>query len=146
VNGAPVHAPPTGGTVALAGHRREVISGGCIPIPATEDGPSPAVHYTLVAVEKLTGWAAMTIYPTRYRDPKRQRWVNAWSETRVTAEFRRAEIEQRFAPKELEVAIERFELNSGKADIVRFLNEHADAIKSQKAIVGSVPSPWPARS
>ena len=42
------------------------------------------------------------------------------------AEFRRAEIERRFAPKELEVAIERFELNPGKADIVRFLNEHAD--------------------
>jgi hypothetical protein len=68
----------------------------------------------------------MTIYRTRYRDPKRQRWVNAWSETRVTAEFRRAEIERHFAPRRLEVAIERFELNPGKADIVRFLNQHAD--------------------
>jgi hypothetical protein len=45
---------------------------------------------------------------------------------RVTAKFRRAEIERRFAPKELQVAIERFELNPGKSDIVRFLNEHAD--------------------
>ena len=34
----------------------------------------------------------MTIYRTRYRDPK-GRWVSAWSETRVTAEIRRAEIE-----------------------------------------------------
>ena len=68
----------------------------------------------------------MTIYRTRYRDPKRNRWVSSWSETRVTAEFRRAEVERRFAPKELEVAIERFELNPGKADFVRFLNEHAD--------------------
>jgi hypothetical protein len=61
------------------------------------------------------------------RDPKDHRWVSAWSETRVTAEFRRAEIERRFARKNLEVQIERFELNSGKSDIVRFLNEHADA-------------------
>jgi len=69
----------------------------------------------------------MTIYPIRYRDPKEHRWVSAWSETRVTAEFRRADIERRFARKNLEVQIERFELNSGKSDIVRFLNEHADA-------------------
>jgi hypothetical protein len=69
----------------------------------------------------------MTIYRTRYRDPKDHRWVSAWSETRVTAEFRRAEIERRFARKNLEVQIERFELNPGKSDIVRFLNEHADA-------------------
>jgi hypothetical protein len=61
------------------------------------------------------------------RDPKDHRWVSAWSETRVTAEFRRAEIERRFARKNLEVQIERFELNPGKSDIVRFLNEHADA-------------------
>jgi hypothetical protein len=66
----------------------------------------------------------MTIYRTRYRDPKDHRWVSAWSETRVTAEFRRAEIERRFARKNLEVQIERFELNPGKSDIVRFLNEH----------------------
>ena len=52
--------------------------------------------------------------------------MNAWSETRVTAEFRRAEIERRFAQKELKVQIDRFELNPGKSDIVRFLNEHAD--------------------
>ena len=61
------------------------------------------------------------------RDPKDHRWVSAWSETRVTAEFRRAEIERRFARKNLEVQIERFELNPGKSDIVRFLSEHADA-------------------
>jgi hypothetical protein len=53
--------------------------------------------------------------------------VSAWSETRVTAEFRRAEIERRFARKNLEVQIEGFELNPGKSGIVRFLNEHADA-------------------
>jgi hypothetical protein len=69
----------------------------------------------------------MTIYRTRDRDPKDHRWVSAWSETRVTAEFRRAEIERRFARKNLEVQIERFELNPGKSDIVRFLSEHADA-------------------
>jgi hypothetical protein len=68
----------------------------------------------------------MTIYRTRYRDPAARRWVSAWSETRVTAEFRRAEVERRFARKNLEVQIERFELNPGKSDIVRFLNEHAD--------------------
>ena len=68
----------------------------------------------------------MTIYRTRYRDRKRRRWVNAWSETRVTAEFRRAEMERHFALRRLEVAIERFELNSGKADIVRFLNQARD--------------------
>ena len=71
---------------------------------------------------------AMTIYRTRYRDPKAHRWVSAWSETRVTAEFRRAEIDRRFAGRklEIEIAIERFELNPGKSDIVRFLNAHAD--------------------
>src|SRR5215470_3225295 len=35
---------------------------------------------------------AMTIYRTRYRDPKERRWL--WEETRVTAEFWRAEIER----------------------------------------------------
>jgi hypothetical protein len=68
----------------------------------------------------------MTIYRTRYREPRDRRWLSAWSETRVTAEFRRSEIERRFAPKKLEIAIDRFELNPGKSDIVRFLNEHAD--------------------
>jgi len=68
----------------------------------------------------------MTIYRTRYRDPKERRWVSEWAETRVTAEFHRAEIERRFAPKKLEIAIDRFELNPGKSDIVRFLNEHAE--------------------
>jgi hypothetical protein len=56
----------------------------------------------------------MTIYRTRYRDRKEHRWLSAWSETRVTAEFRRAEIERRFARKNLEVQIDRFELNPGK--------------------------------
>jgi len=67
----------------------------------------------------------MTIYRTRYRDPKEHRWLSEWSETRVTAEFRRAEFERRFASKKLEVESERFELNPGKSDIVRFLNDHA---------------------
>jgi len=69
---------------------------------------------------------AMTIYRTRYRNPKEHRWLSRWAETRVTAEFWRAEIEQRFTGKKLEIAIDRFELNPGKSDIVRFLNEHAD--------------------
>jgi hypothetical protein len=52
--------------------------------------------------------------------------MSRWAETRVTAEFWRAEIERRFAGKKLEIAIERFELNPGKSDIVRFLNAHAE--------------------
>jgi hypothetical protein len=43
----------------------------------------------------------------------------------VAAGFHRAEIERRLAPKKLEIAIERFELNPGKSDVVRFLNEHS---------------------
>jgi hypothetical protein len=39
-------------------------------------------------------------------------------------EFHRAAIERRFARKKLEIANDRFELNPGKSDIVRFLNEH----------------------
>ena len=46
------------------------------------------------------------IYRTRYRDPKRHSWIDEWSETCVTAEFRRAEIERRFPAKKLEVKIE----------------------------------------
>ena len=74
----------------------------------------------------MIGPYAMTTYRTRYRDPKERRWLSRWAETRVTAEFWRADIERRFAGKKLEVAIDRFELNPGKSDIVRFLNEHAD--------------------
>jgi hypothetical protein len=66
----------------------------------------------------------MTIYRTRYRDPKGQRGVSEWAETRVAAEFHRAEIERRFAAKKLDIVIDRFELNPGKSDIIRFLNEH----------------------
>jgi hypothetical protein len=66
------------------------------------------------------------VYRTRCRDPKERRWLSRWAETRVTAEFWRADVEQRFAGKKLEIAIDRFELNPGKSDIVRFLNEHAD--------------------
>jgi hypothetical protein len=65
----------------------------------------------------------MTIFRTRYRNPEERRWVSEWSETRVAAELCRAQIEKRFAPKKLEVQIERFELNPGKSDVVRFLNE-----------------------
>jgi hypothetical protein len=67
---------------------------------------------------------AMTIYRTRYRDPKERRWLSRWAETRVTAEFWRAEIERRYAPRKVDALVERFELNPGKSDIVRFLNEH----------------------
>jgi hypothetical protein len=69
----------------------------------------------------------MTIYRTRYRDPKEQRWVSEWAETRVAAELCRAEVEKRYPSRSLDVKIERFELNPGKSDVVRFLNEHADA-------------------
>jgi len=60
-----------------------------------------------------------TIYRTPYRDPKERRWLSGWAETRVTAESWRAEIEQRSARKKLEIAIDRFEINPGKSDIVR---------------------------
>jgi hypothetical protein len=68
----------------------------------------------------------MTIYRRRYRDPTERRWLSRWIETGVTAEFWRAEIERRFARMKLEIAIDRFELNPGKSDIVRFLNAHAN--------------------
>jgi hypothetical protein len=42
----------------------------------------------------------MSIYRTRYRDPKERRWLNRWAETRVTAEFWRAEIEKALCAKE----------------------------------------------
>ena len=66
----------------------------------------------------------MTIYRTRYLHLKERCWASVWAETRVAAEFCRAEIERRFAGKKLDIAIDRFELNPGKSDIVRFLNEH----------------------
>jgi hypothetical protein len=34
----------------------------------------------------------MTIYRTRYRDPKRNVWVNVWCPTHVVAELRRIEV------------------------------------------------------
>ena len=61
----------------------------------------------------------MTIYRTRYRNPKKHRWVSAWAETRAGAEMRRAGIEKRFAPRKIEVAVERFEVNPSKPDLVR---------------------------
>jgi hypothetical protein len=67
----------------------------------------------------------MTIYRTRYRDPKRHSWVNAWSPTLVVAELRQIEVKKRFAPRKVEIEVERFEVNPGKYDIIRFLNEHA---------------------
>jgi hypothetical protein len=39
----------------------------------------------------------MTIYRTRYRDPKEHHWLSAWVETRVGAEMRRAGIETKSA-------------------------------------------------
>ena len=66
----------------------------------------------------------MTIYRTRYHDPKAHRWVNEWAETRVGAEMRRAGIKKRFASRKIEVAVERFEVNPSKPQLVRFLNEH----------------------
>jgi hypothetical protein len=68
----------------------------------------------------------MTIYRTRYRDPKERRWVSQWAVTRIGAEMRRAGIEKRFAPRKVDVAVERFEVNPSKPELVRFLNEHAE--------------------
>ena len=51
----------------------------------------------------------MTIYRTRYRDPKRHSWVKAWSPTHVVAELRRIEVEKRFAPRKVEIEVQRFE-------------------------------------
>jgi hypothetical protein len=67
----------------------------------------------------------MTIYRTRYRDPKRHSWVNKWSPTHVVAELQRIEVEKRLAPKKIEIEVERFEVNLGKDAIIKFLNEHA---------------------
>jgi hypothetical protein len=66
----------------------------------------------------------MTIYRTRYRDPN-ERWVSAWAETHVAAEFLRALAEKRFAPRKIEAQIDRFEVNPSKPELVRFLNEHS---------------------
>jgi hypothetical protein len=41
--------------------------------------------------------------------------------------MRRAGIEKRFAPRKVEVAVERFEVNPSKPELVRFLNENCDA-------------------
>jgi hypothetical protein len=41
----------------------------------------------------------MTIYRTRYRDPKEHRWVSEWPHTRVVAEVHRAQLERWFAPR-----------------------------------------------
>jgi hypothetical protein len=59
--------------------------------------------------------------------PKEHRWVSEWAETRVGAEMRRVGIEKRFAPRKIEVAVERFEFNPGKSNIVRFLNERSSS-------------------
>lgn len=66
----------------------------------------------------------MTIYRTRYRDPSEHRWVSACAETRAGAEMRRTGSEKRFAPRKVEVAVKRFEVNPSKPELVRFLNEH----------------------
>jgi hypothetical protein len=82
-------------------------------------------HYISCGTSVAFEYKYMTIYRTRYRDPKERRWMSRWAVTRVTAEFHRAEIERRFASKKLDIEIERFEVNPGKSDIVRFLNEQA---------------------
>jgi hypothetical protein len=53
--------------------------------------------------------------------------VRPWAVTRVGAGMRRAGVEKRFAPRKIEVAVECFEVNPSKPELVRFLNEHADA-------------------
>jgi len=66
----------------------------------------------------------MTIYRTRYRDPKEHRWVSERPKTRVVAEVNRAQIARRFAPRKLEIGIDCFELNPSKSDAVRFRTAH----------------------
>jgi hypothetical protein len=46
--------------------------------------------------------------------------------SRFLAEVHRGPIERWFAPCKLEIGIDCFELNPGKPDVVRFLNEHAE--------------------
>jgi hypothetical protein len=43
----------------------------------------------------------------------------------VVAGLRRIEVEKRFAPRKVEIEVERFEVNPGKYDIIKFLNEQA---------------------
>jgi len=43
----------------------------------------------------------------------------------VVAELRGIEVEKRFAPRKVEIEVQRFEVNPGKYDIIKFLNEHA---------------------
>jgi len=43
----------------------------------------------------------------------------------VVAELRRIEVAKRFAPRKVEIEVDRFEVNPGKYDILKFLNEHA---------------------
>ena len=88
----------------------------CVPVSCSA---LHVVRSTSIAFEHKL----MTIYRARYRDPKEHRWVSAWAETRVGAEMRRAGIEKRFAPRKIEVAVERFEVNLSKPELVRFLNE-----------------------
>ena len=45
---------------------------------------------------------------------RERHWLSRWAKTRVTAEFCRAEIQQRFAGKKLKITIDRFKLNPGK--------------------------------
>jgi hypothetical protein len=43
---------------------------------------------------------------------------------RASAQKCAAGIERRFAPRKIEIAVERFEVNPSKPELVRFLNEH----------------------
>jgi DNA-binding response OmpR family regulator len=43
----------------------------------------------------------------------------------AVAEFRRMELEKRFASRKVESEMQRFELSPGKYDITKFLTEHA---------------------
>ena len=43
--------------------------------------------------------------------------------TCVVPELRRRDIEKRFAPRKIDIEVQRFDVNSGKYDIIKFLNE-----------------------
>jgi hypothetical protein len=66
----------------------------------------------------------MTIYRTRYCDPKRNSWVNEWSLMYVVAKRRRIEVGKRLVLRTVEIEAERLEVNLGKGHH-QFLNELA---------------------
>src|SRR5215475_14600817 len=68
----------------------------------------------------------MTIYRTRYRDPKPYSWVSECSPTHAGAGLRRIEAEERLASKKVEV--HRFQVNLGKDAIIEFFERAREGV------------------